>query len=269
MKRTPGRRDVNGRALEVVSTFAPPRGYNSEAMAQLRFPRPPRHAELRYVREPEPIHFPEEAEVPEGKRHLILRTFLFRVLQFALGPAHSVGSDQFVYWNARDKHRKLSPDVFLKLDVPDTSFGSWKAWEHGGAPDLAVEIVSPNEGDGVTWEEKIGRYHELGVKELVRFDPDAPEGQRIRAWDRVREDLVERQIGDDRTPCLTLGLNWTVCPVAGEPVGLRLVDDEGRLLEAPEEASERARQAEAQGRAEAEARVRELEEQLRRVNGGG
>lgn len=48
------------------------------------------------------------------------------------------------------------------------------------------------------------------MKELVRFDPEAPAGQRLRAWDRVREDLVERQIEGDRTPCLTLGLNWTV-----------------------------------------------------------
>jgi Uma2 family endonuclease len=32
-------------------------------------------------------------------------------------------------------------------------------------PELAVEIVSPNEGDGVTWDDKLARYHELGVKE--------------------------------------------------------------------------------------------------------
>jgi hypothetical protein len=94
---------------------------------------------------------------------------------------------------------------------------------------------------------------------------------------------VERQIGGDRTPCLTLGLNWAVYPVEGEPVGLRLVDDEGRLLEVPEEAEARARilaeeradveakarAVEAKARAVAEARVRELEEQLRRAQGGG
>ena len=116
-------------------------------MAQLPFPRTRPLPELRYVRAPEPIHFPEEAEVPEGKRHFALRTFLFRMLQFALGRAHSLGSDQFVYWNARDTQRKLSPDVFVKVDVPDTSFGSWKTWERGGAPELAVEIVSPANKD--------------------------------------------------------------------------------------------------------------------------
>jgi hypothetical protein len=31
-------------------------------------------------------------------------------------------------------------------------------------------------------------YHELGVKELVRFDADAPEGARLRVWDRVDGD---------------------------------------------------------------------------------
>ena len=112
------------------------------------------------------------------------------------------------------------------------------------------------------------------MKELVRFDPEAAEGERLRVWDRVREDLVERQLGDDRTPCLSPGLNWAVCPVEAEPVGLRLIDDEGRLLEVPEEAearhaaearareasAEARAQSEAQGRAAAEARVRELEE---------
>lgn len=217
-------------------------------MAQLRLPQasltPP---DVRHLRAPQPIHFPEEAEVPEGKTHLILRTFLFALLRFALGGDHSVGSDQFVYWNARDPRRCLSPDVFVKLGVPDSSFGTWKAWERGGPPELAVEIVSPNEGDGVDWAEKLARYHELGVKELLRFDPEQAEGRRLRAWDRIRDDLVERQVTEDRTPCITLGLNWILCSVEGEPVGLRLADDTGSLLETREER-----------------RVRELEEQLAR-----
>jgi Uma2 family endonuclease len=227
-------------------------------VAQLRFSRSTRPApELRYVREPQTIEFPEEEEMPEGYAHLVLRTFLFRLLRFALGPEHSVGSDQFVYWNASDPKRKLSPDVFVRLGAPQTSFGSWKTWEQAGVPDLAVEIVSPNEGDGIAWDDKLARYHELGVKELVRFDPEAAEGRRLRAWDRVREDLVEREVAGDSTPCLTVGPSWTVRPVEGQPAGLRLVDDAGQLLEVPEE-------AEARHRAIAEARVRELEAEIER-----
>jgi hypothetical protein len=120
------------------------------------------------------------------------------------------------------------------------------------------------------------RLREVGIKGLLRFDPAAPEGARFRAWDRVDEDLVERVIAEDRTLCLTLGVSWVVCPVEDEPVGLRLIDDDGRLLEVPEEAAERGRQAEAKSRVAeidareaAEARVRELEEELRRVQSGG
>jgi hypothetical protein len=105
----------------------------------------------------------------------------------------------------------------------------------GGGPDLA-EIGGQQEDDAGSWDDKLARYRELGLAELVRFEPEAAPGRRLRIWDRVREGLVERQIGDDRSPCLTLDLAWTVCSVAGEPVGLRLVDDEGRLLETHGEA---------------------------------
>ncbi|MBV9946050.1 MAG: Uma2 family endonuclease [Myxococcales bacterium] len=207
--------------------------------------------------------------MPEGKRHLEVRTFLYRLLRFALGPGHSVGSDQFVYWNARDPRRCLSPDVFVKRDVPDRFFGSWKTWRQGGVPELAVEIISPNEGDGIAWDEKLTRYHELGVQELVRFDPEATPGARVRAWDRVRGDLVERWIVEDRTPCLTLGLNWAVQPIGDELVGLRLVDDDGHLLESSDEAQARGRAEEARAREGAEraraeeARAREEAERAR------
>jgi Uma2 family endonuclease len=225
-------------------------------MAQLRIPHGEPRPELPHVHTPVPMEFPSEEDVPESKIHLVLRTFLFRLLRHALGPAHRVGSDQFLYWNAADASISLAPDVLVRLNVPDAFFKSWKTWEEGGVPDLALEIVS--DSDRRTWAEKLACYRAIGVKEVVRFDADAPEGKRLRVWDRVHEDLVERLLEGDRTPCLTLGLNWAVHPVEEAPVGLRLVDDEGRLLEAPEE-------AEARGRKAAEARVRELEEELRRA----
>lgn len=228
-------------------------------MSQLRVSRTQRkHPDVRYVRAPSPIHFPEEEEMPEGYAHLVVRTFLFQLLQFALGPAHAVGSDQFIYWIATDPKRSLSPDVFVRLDVPQTSFGSWKTWENGGAPDLAVEIISPNEGDGIAWDDKLARYHELGVRELLRFDPEAPEGRRLRAWDRVEGDLVERERTGDRTPCLALGLVWVVRPVADQAVGLRLADEAGTLIDNRAEAEAKRAEAEAKC-AEAEAKRAEAE----------
>ena len=235
---------------------------------------------IEHLREPRPIHFPEFELVAEGKRHLTLRTFLYQLARHVLGPEHTVGSDQFVYWNARDPRRKLAPDVFVSLGVADSSFGSWKVWERR-TPELAVEIVSPSEDEGENWDAKLERYHELGVRELVRFDPDAPEGARLRVWDRVAQDLVERRVEADATACTTLGLSWVVCPVEDEPVGLRLADADGRIVpnaleaeraaheaeRAAHEAERAAHEAERAARERAESRVRELEAALAAKNG--
>jgi hypothetical protein len=154
-------------------------------MAQLRFPPVRSLPELRYVRAPEPLEFPEDALRPESKTHLVLRTFLFRLLRFALGPAHRVGSEQFLYWNAADPTVSLAPDAMVRLYVPDAQFKTWKTWEEGGVPDPAIEVVSDSDRRG--WSEKLSDYRAIGVKELVRFDPAAPDGKRLQVWDRVRE----------------------------------------------------------------------------------
>jgi len=196
-------------------------------------------------------------QVDHRRRHTLLNDVVARkqtgtskLLQYVLGSAHSVNSDQFVYWNARSPKRCLSPDVFVRLDIPQALDGTWKTWERGGPPDLAVEIISPNEGDGVLWEEKLVRYHELGVRELVRFDPEGPPGSRLRVWDRIKEDLVERRVDGESTHCATLRLTWAVRPIAKLPEALRLLDANGNLVLSEVEATK--------------ARVRELEEELRR-----
>src|SRR5262249_23918427 len=152
------------------------------------------------------------------------------LLQFVLGESHSVNSDQFVYWNARSPKRSLSPDAFVRMNMPQSAVGSWKTWERGGPPDLAVEIISTNEGAGIEWEEKRVQIHELGVRELVRFDPEEAAGSRLRAWDRIKNDLVERHIEGETTHCATLRLIWAVRPIKKWPVALRLLDANGHLV---------------------------------------
>lgn len=195
---------------------------------------------VNHLRAPSAIHFPDEAMMPEGSLHLFLRILLLRILKLELGDANTVGSEHFVYWNAREPKRCLSPDVFVKLGVPETWYRSWKTWQQGGAPELAVEIVSCEREEEPKWEEKLARYHELGVRELVRFEPEVDAGRRIRVWDRVDDDLVERDVEGDEAPCLTLRLTWVVVPADRAPATLRLRDANGRLLPSPEE-MERAR----------------------------
>jgi Uma2 family endonuclease len=210
---------------------------------------------VRHKRAPAPIHFPAEAEMPETKRHLKLRTLLFAVLETFADRA-SVGSEQLIYWAPTEPAKCLAPNAFLRLDAPDTDFNTWKTWERG-APELAVEIVSDSDASDRAFDEKVRRYHEMGVRELVRFDPDAPAGARIRAWDLVQGDLVERVVEGDRTPCSTLGLWWVVVPGAGYPAALRLARDAAGadLVLTSEEKEVRAREAAEQKVAELEAKL--------------
>ncbi|MBI4703504.1 MAG: Uma2 family endonuclease [Deltaproteobacteria bacterium] len=195
--------------------------------------------------------------MPESKRHLELRTALYLIVKLAFADRAVVGSDQFVYWNAADPRRRLAPDVFVRKGGPDRVFSSWKIWQWG-APELAVEIVSESERPELEWDEKLGRYREAGIEELVRFDPEAEPGARLRVWDRLEADLVERVVEGETTPCAALERWWVVREHAELGSVLRLAEDAAgeRLLPTPDEARERAEQ-----------RVAELEAELRNLRG--
>jgi Uma2 family endonuclease len=204
----------------------------------------------RYLRAPVPIRFPEAELVPESKRHLKQRTTLFQILEFAFADRAAIGCDQFVYWDPTDPTRCLAPDAFVRLGRPDDLFKSWKVWERG-APEVAVEILSESDARDRDWEGKLTRYRLLGVQELVCFDPEH-EPPSLRVWDFLDGDLVERGVSGTTAQSRYLPGCWVV--VADEISGslLRLSRDvEGtELYPTPAE--------------QAEARVRELEAELKR-----
>ena len=226
---------------------------------------------VRHLRAVRPLFFPsqepESEKVPQSKRHHRICELLVRVLLHALGREHTIGCDQYVYFDGSNPRVCLAPDAFVKLGVPDSEFDSWKTWERG-TPELAVEILSPSDSlEAWTLEEKLARYHALGVRELVCFDADAPQGQRIRAWDRVKDDLIERVVEQERTPCVTLpGFFWVVAPGNGQPAGLRLARDElGReVLPTPEEEALGEAERERAAKDAALAEVERLRAELRR-----
>jgi len=203
--------------------------------------------QLRYVRAPVPLVFPSEAEVPESKRHLKLRTLLYQLLDLAFAKQAAIGCDQFVYWDPTDPKACLAPDAFVRLGQPDFLFRSWKAWEHG-APHVAVEIISDSDERDRDWEAKLSRYRRLGVTELVRFDPDAGE-QALRVWDLVEHDLVERELSGRLAASRCLPGYWLVCEDAELGPSLRLSHDErGADLypTAAEASAQRVRELEAE-----------------------
>lgn len=188
-----------------------------------------RASSLRHVRPVQPLRFPacepEDEKLPESRRHNRHRTTLFLVLQQELGPQHTVGCDQFVYFDATDPRRCLAPDAFVKLGVPDHDFDAYLVWEEG-TPELAFEVLSPSDSpERWTFKEKLRRYRALGVRELVCFNLDAKPGKRLRVWDRLEHDLVERVVTNERTPCLVLGLTMFVGKVGVDPIALRFARD--------------------------------------------
>jgi hypothetical protein len=62
----------------------------------------------RYLREPVPLYFPVEEQVPEGKVHLLLSNLLFESIERELGDHALVASNQFVYFDPSSGRRSDS-----------------------------------------------------------------------------------------------------------------------------------------------------------------
>jgi Uma2 family endonuclease len=202
------------------------------------------------------------AEVPETQFHLDLRTTLYLLLSDHLGEAFTVGSDQFVYWDAGNPKRCLAPDVYVKDTPRGERVRSWKTWERG-APDVAIEIVSDSDSIPSDWSAKLDDYQALGVRELVRLDLLDDTEPSLRVWDRVDGRLGERLVEEGRAASLVLDLHWVIAPLGSLPRALRLESGDPPVLvptaHEARQAEARARQVEAQGR-QAEARAREAAE---------
>jgi hypothetical protein len=249
-----------------------------------------RASSLRHVRPVQPLRFPEQEPESErmgqGSRHLKLCAALYQMLRAVCAPEHTVGADAFVYFDASNPRRCLAPDAFVTLGARDHDFEGYLVWEEG-TPDVAFEVLSPSDTpERWTFKEKLRRYRTLGVRELVVFNVDAAPGERLRVWDRLEHDLVERVVTGDTTPCVTLGLTLLVGPVEGYAVGLRFArDPEGKdrvltpsealavevaarsVAEAAKQAAEAAKQAAECAKQAAEERVAQLEEEIARRDG--
>lgn len=236
---------------------------------------------VKHLRPVRPLHFPcsepEDEKVPQSRRHHHLCTALYELLRAVVAKEKdTVGADQYVYFQANNPKRCLAPDVFVKLGVPDEDFDSWMAWERG-APDVAFEVLSPSDSyERWTLRQKITRYGVMGVKELFIFNVDAEPGTRLRAWDRVHGNFVERVVKKERTKSAVLSVELylgaiTVTDQQTYPVCLRIrrgafvprTDAERAIA-----AEERERAAEASRRA-AEERVATLEAEIARLRGQG
>lgn len=177
-----------------------------------------------------------------------------------------VGADLFIYWRKHDATRRLAPDVFVLPGVaPGAALTSWKTWERGIVPSFALEVAARDaEKDYAVaplW------YAELGVGELVIFDPHCHQGSERSRWQvyrRSRGKLVRLSTSDeDRVESRELRCFLRVVG-EGEQQRLRLgIGDAGDQLFLTEAEQERAaKEQERRARLEAEAEVARLRELL-------
>jgi Uma2 family endonuclease len=227
-----------------------------------------RNVARRYLREPRPLFFPVDELMPETRRHLEVRTALFQSLKSAFGDTAVLGSEQFVYWDPTDPKACCAPDVMLRLGERDAPFDSWKVWERG-APHLAIEIISSSDATDRPWQAKLDRYRKVGLRELIRFDPDDVEHP-LRIWDFVDGDLVERDpVAPDFRASAVLGAHWVIKdePEIGSTLRLArdsLGTDLYLTFEEAHRIAEKAKDAAEEARDAAERRIRELEGELAR-----
>lgn len=127
--------------------------------------------------DPDGVYYPAEDEMggETGLHYFVSRRLVDLLADFvrAMKVPGVVGGEQFFYYRRGDPRGVACPDAYLLLgetiDVRDIE--TWKLWDHAGkAPDLVVEVVSRTfRKDYKT--RLIERYEEMGVRELIRYDP--------------------------------------------------------------------------------------------------
>ncbi|MBX3212044.1 MAG: Uma2 family endonuclease [Labilithrix sp.] len=145
--------------------------------------------------------YPENDDMGEHElqRYIaeLLRPLLARFLASRGIVAHA-GADQFFYWAPGNPTKRIAPDVYILPRVrQDIAIRSWKTWETGIVPSFVLEVASSDVAKD--YEDNPILYGELGVDELVIFDPHARPGSRSRhvrwqVYRRIRARLVRVEV---------------------------------------------------------------------------
>ena len=222
------------------------------------------------------IFYPETdgMPLPDGlyqSKHLYDLLTMLRVF-FRLREDIVIAGDVFIYYMEGNPRLTVAPDCFVVIGVGIDGMESlerndtYLLWEVGKAPDFVLEIGSPS-----TWRNDLGSkrdlYASLGVGEYWMFDPSGGEhygfalrGERLVGGEyqllEMREDADGGVSG--YSPTLNLEFHW-------EEGRLRLYDPvEERWLQNMTEMAEEA-ETERAARESAEARLAEMEAELRRL----
>ncbi len=220
------------------------------------------------------LHPQEDDVIPENTVHEPERGHLtgaFRTRLSRLYNGH-VFSDCIIDWNVPGL-RNHSPDVSVFEDVrglPLPRLGTFRRADFGGRCLLAVEIVSPDTRTNDV-DRKPEHYHRAGVRQYVIVDQQREDGPRQIVDRRWTADgfVIEPADSNGRVRLDSLGLliglrdNRVVIFDAATGDELREYAGEYASRVAAEEDARKEKLA----RSQAEDRIRELEEELRRARG--
>ncbi|MDC0669676.1 Uma2 family endonuclease [Nannocystis radixulma] len=127
-------------------------------------------------RDPPGVFYPVSDDLGESGLQLFVRHLLLDLLNdyFATHEREVfVGSSQFFYDKQGDPRSVVAPEVYVidGVSLHPTEVTNWKTWEHGvKAPTLALEIESDEYRKDYA-DRIVERYQDLGIRELVRYDP--------------------------------------------------------------------------------------------------
>ena len=222
---------------------------------------------------PEPLKTQDEKMT--ASRHLSLTGNAHFLAQHLGNPETTViGSDLYIVpiptSELGDMTGSVYPDLLVAFDADPAMYLTHNGYvisEQGKPPDFVLEVASRSTGRRDTVDKRIA-YAELGIPDYWRFDQDGRfHGARLagdRLVDRRYESIQIDELPDGslqgHSVILNLDLRWTdgqlawYDPATGEPV-------------ATLESERRALAQEREARLQAEARVRELEEQIRQLRG--
>ncbi len=209
------------------------------------------------------VVYPESDGKPmaETDEHLEQMMYLVAALKlwFKKRRLVYVAGNNLIYYQQGDPKLRVSPDTYVVKGVENRRRRVFRLWEEKKAPCVAIEVSSK----GTRREDLVTKFRlyrdVLRVKEYYIFDPlrEYLPG-RMKAWELVRGDYVERQIEGDRILSRELGLFLVDAEM------LRLVDPRTGVALRTHDEAEARRRGEAEGRRrEAEGRRREAEGRMR------
>lgn len=234
------------------------------------------------------VVYPETDGLPMAETDFQRKPLTYAVdaldIYFANRPEVYVSGNLFIYYEEGNPQAVVAPDVFVVMGTTKGDRRTYRLWEEPKGPDFVLEITSRRTRQE-DQETKPLTYAALGVQEYVQYDPtgdylDPPlQGARLVAGQYTPWVATEHPDGTLVLRSAVLGLELRLQgsqlrfydPATGQKLlSHQEADAAYRMTEQARQHAEQARQhAEDQRRQEvalrqaAEARIAELEAQLR------